>query len=399
MYKEYLVEFWYSAKALENSKLSFCVPNSGIYGEVGVNTFKNAIGSHYVPYFNEHVAPSSIYIVRPWFKTIGSRPTELKDLPCKLNNLTREVKGLKKQVHELEIEIPGDLKEIPTKLDDFTKNVSSLTSQVAELKTLQWELLAEFLSLPAEVASVQTKLKTLDALPSILLNVTQALNKFAQDAKEVSTESESDNETTQVPGFMVEFSKKKELNFFDFVIEDGEHIHLTKEQISAQKKIEEKAKAKDARRKGEIRKEYLIDLLGPEVVNKYYNEKLQYDRYCDKILNKRAKSRITNCDILTKKVLITLKVYIEDDTSEIIPEFKASDLHLGKWWTSIYKQIQERIDYLRTTKAELEIDLDRPLSEQDPLDRLNDLANKKRKHADDIHDFFRANKRLKISSV
>ncbi|GJT86363.1 hypothetical protein Tco_1068080 [Tanacetum coccineum] len=30
----------------------------------------------------------------------------------------------------------------------------------------------------------------------------------------------------------------------------------------------------------------------------------------------------------------------------------------------------------------------------DPLDRLNDLANKKRKHADDIHDFFRANKRL-----
>ncbi|GJU23498.1 hypothetical protein Tco_1156840 [Tanacetum coccineum] len=35
--------------------------------------------------------------------------------------------------------------------------------------------------------------------------------------------------------------------------------------------------------------------------------------------------------------------------------------------------------------------------EVDPLDRLNDLANKKRKHADDIHDFFRANKRLKSS--
>ncbi|GJY86618.1 retrovirus-related pol polyprotein from transposon TNT 1-94 [Tanacetum coccineum] len=65
--------------------------------------------------------------------------------------------------------------------------------------------------------------------------------------------------------------------------------------------------------------------------------------------------------------------------------------------TSIYKQIQERMDYLRTTKVELGIDLDRPLSNQDPLDRLNDLANKKRKHADDIHDFFRANKRLKSS--
>nr|GEZ40047.1 hypothetical protein [Tanacetum cinerariifolium] len=37
------------------------------------------------------------------------------------------------------------------------------------------------------------------------------------------------------------------------------------------------------------------------------------------------------------------------------------------------------------------------LIEQDPLDKLNDLANKKRKHVDDIHDYFRPNKRLKLS--
>nr|GEV60201.1 hypothetical protein [Tanacetum cinerariifolium] len=55
-------------------------------------------------------------------------PTELKDLPSKFNELTEEVKGLKKQVHELEIELPGDLKEIPTKLEEFTKTVTSLTS-------------------------------------------------------------------------------------------------------------------------------------------------------------------------------------------------------------------------------------------------------------------------------
>ncbi|GJT36076.1 hypothetical protein Tco_0926495 [Tanacetum coccineum] len=57
----------------------------------------------------------------------SSLPTELKDLPSKFNELTEEVKGLKKQV-----------------------------------------------------ASVQAKLKTLDALPCLLLNVTKALNKFAQ---------------------------------------------------------------------------------------------------------------------------------------------------------------------------------------------------------------------------
>ncbi|GJZ34371.1 hypothetical protein Tco_0580188, partial [Tanacetum coccineum] len=104
---------------------------------------------------------------------------ELKDLPFKFNELTEAVKGLKQQVHELEIELPRDLKEIPYKLEEFIKTVTSLTSQVAELKTLQWELPAEFVSLPVQVASVQAKLKTLDALAGLLLNVTKALNKFA----------------------------------------------------------------------------------------------------------------------------------------------------------------------------------------------------------------------------
>ncbi|GJY77395.1 hypothetical protein Tco_0482511 [Tanacetum coccineum] len=138
---------------------------------------------------------------------------------------------------------------------------------------------------------------------------------------------------------MVESSKKKELKKFEFVTESGEHVHLTKEQISAQKKIEEEAKAKAAKREGEIRKEELIDLLGPEVVNKYYNDKLKYDRYCDKMLNRREKSRITNYDILTRKGLITLKVYKEDDTSKIIPEFKASDLHLAN------KRLKSSVQY------------------------------------------------------
>nr|GEZ61473.1 hypothetical protein [Tanacetum cinerariifolium] len=70
MYKEYLAEFWYSAKALENSKVSFSVPTSGIYGEVGVNTFRNSIVSHYLPHSSECVAPPSINIVRPWFEII-----------------------------------------------------------------------------------------------------------------------------------------------------------------------------------------------------------------------------------------------------------------------------------------------------------------------------------------
>ncbi|GJW09217.1 hypothetical protein Tco_1575044 [Tanacetum coccineum] len=180
---------------------------------------------------------------------------------------------VKKQVHKLEIELPGDLKEIPTKLEDFTKTITSLTSQVAELETLQWELPAEFLSVPSQF---EMKLKK-----------------------------------------------------FDFITENGKHIHLTEEQINQQKKIEEEAKAEAAKQEGKVEKAELVDLLGAEVVNKYYNDKLQYDRYCDKMLNRRAESRITNCDVLTKKGPITLKVYREDGTSEVIPNFKAMNYVLG----------------------------------------------------------------------
>ncbi|GKB82079.1 hypothetical protein Tco_0948974 [Tanacetum coccineum] len=70
MYKEYLAEFWYSAKTLKNSKVSFFVPTGGIYGEVRINTFMNAIGAHYLPHSIEYVTPPSIDIVRPWFETI-----------------------------------------------------------------------------------------------------------------------------------------------------------------------------------------------------------------------------------------------------------------------------------------------------------------------------------------
>ncbi|GJT88923.1 hypothetical protein Tco_1070640 [Tanacetum coccineum] len=160
-------------------------------------------------------------------------------------------------------------------------------------------------------------------------HIKKTKGKKALSSEEVvkeSTGSDSDDDETYLSGSMVESSRIK-------------------------KKIEEEAKAEVAKRKSGVRKEELIDLLGPEVVN--------------------------------KKGPITLKVYREDITSEIIPNFKAST----------------RMDYIYTTEVELGIKLDIPLSKQDPLDKLNDLANKKRKHADDIHDYFKVNKRLKQDLV
>nr|GEU53269.1 hypothetical protein [Tanacetum cinerariifolium] len=96
----------------------------------------------------------------------SSLPTELKDLPSKFNELTEEIKRLKTQVHKLEIKLPKELKEIPTKLEDFTKTATT------------------------KVESAQAKLKTLDALPRVLLNVIKTLNKFAEVLESTSTKVE-----------------------------------------------------------------------------------------------------------------------------------------------------------------------------------------------------------------
>ncbi|GJX44318.1 hypothetical protein Tco_0260994 [Tanacetum coccineum] len=206
----------------------------------------------------------------------------------------------------------------------------------------------------------------------------------SKDAEEEGAESDSDDDTINLAGSMVESSKKKKMKKFDFVTKGGEHVHFTKEQIKEHKRIGESVKADAAKQEVEERKEEWIDLLGVDEVTKYYKAKFQYDKYCDKMLNRRAQSRITNCDVLTRKGPITLKVYREDGTNEVIPNFKASDLHLGEWREVV-------------KASELGIDLDKPLGEQNPLERLNDLARKKRKHTDDIHDLFRSTKKFKSS--
>ncbi|GKE24425.1 hypothetical protein Tco_1435937, partial [Tanacetum coccineum] len=55
-------KFWYSAKALNNSKVSFSIPTGGIYEVLGLNTFRKAIGAHYMSYSSNYENPPSIDI-------------------------------------------------------------------------------------------------------------------------------------------------------------------------------------------------------------------------------------------------------------------------------------------------------------------------------------------------
>ncbi|GJT02600.1 hypothetical protein Tco_0823769 [Tanacetum coccineum] len=172
----------------------------------------------------------------------------------------------------------------------------------------------------------------------------------SKDTEEEETESDSENNYANLADSMIESSKKKKMKNFDFVTVDGDHIHLTEEQIKEQKRIEESLKTDLAKQEVDKEKNELVDLMG--------------------------------IDVVTKAGPITLKVYKEDGTDEVIANFKL---------------IKTRMYYLRHTEEELKIDFDKPLEEQDPLDELNDVANKNRIRVDDFHDYFRSTKKFKPS--
>ncbi|GKB24556.1 hypothetical protein Tco_0863957 [Tanacetum coccineum] len=120
------------------------------------------------------------------------------------------------------------------------------------------------------------------------------------------------------------------------------------------------------RKKG---KKFLIKTLGQDVVEKVYKDKVKYDKYCLKMLNKRAQGKITNYDVLTKG----------KEMMDACPKRTEAG------WNIIYTQIRQKLDEIHKTKAGLE---------QDPITNLNQLATRKRKSADNLHDYFKSTKSI-----
>ncbi|GJW75277.1 hypothetical protein Tco_0134647 [Tanacetum coccineum] len=269
-----------------------------------------------------------------------------QDEPITISNESEEEEVEKDDTHATSHDVPEDT-SIPYELEQqkakSEAKVASLKARplypninqlidllVAELKNIQWELPVEFQALPSQVSLVQEKLKTLDSLPSLLNKVTDTLNRFAT------------------------------------IVENASAC-----QASASPAEGEKNTTKDAKTNLQNK---LVDLL--------------------------KSSKIINCDVLAQKGPILLKVYKEDGTIEVIANFKVSDLHLAEWrevihdypdrkekrWKPIYGLIKTRMEYIDQTEKELKIDFNKPLKEQDPLNELNELANKKRKRTSYLKD-------------
>ncbi|GKC92144.1 retrovirus-related pol polyprotein from transposon TNT 1-94 [Tanacetum coccineum] len=232
--------------------------------------------------------------------------------------------------HDFASCLPTELKELPSKITGLSREIIELKKHVAELKNIKWELPAEFLTLQSQVSLVQEKLKILDSLLSLWHKVTDTLTRFATMVKNASG-------ATSI------------------------NVPLAGKATTSPAEREKNTKDADTNLKDE-----LVDLLGKNVVTQYYTKKLLFDKYYDKMLKRTKSSKIIKCKVLTKKGPITLKIYREDGSDEVISNLKT------------------RLDQLTQTEQELKIGLNKPLKEQDPLNELNELANKKRKRTSDL---------------
>nr|GEW29939.1 hypothetical protein [Tanacetum cinerariifolium] len=212
--------------------------------------------------------------------------------------------------------------------------------QVAELKKHKWKLPKELLDLPGHLFSVQSHIYTLEALPDLLNKVVDTLNRFASilNAHNKGVPLACKSTASPVKG-------EKNTNL------------VTKD----------------------VELENLADHISIYLVEEYHKKKLLYNKYCDKMLKRKKTPKVTNCEVLTKKGPITLKIYREDGSEEVISSRKT------------------RLDQQTQTKQELKIDLSKPIKEQDHMNELNELANKKRKRASDFSDEPRSAKKVKSS--
>ncbi|GKC07947.1 hypothetical protein Tco_0999557 [Tanacetum coccineum] len=295
----------------------------------------------------------------------SSIPTKLKELPSKINDIDGVVAEIKKYVEELEVEVPV------------------LTSNVVALEKIKLDLPARLLALPKQISSINvqlSKLKVLDALPSLLNKVTEALDRFptaielaSQKAGEISVPSagqagthpsEGEKYTTQVTITQL-FQRRNEKDAAKANLNKQPTIHetttvippiTTTTALMIPTTIVKVDVAKSKIKKG---KQNLIDLVGLKVVEKMYRDKVKYEKYYLKMLNQRALGKITNYDVLSRG-------------KEVMD---ASPKRTGVGWTTIYAQMRQRLDALRKAEAELELDLSKPLEEHDPIIKLNLLCN------------------------
>ncbi|GJZ73615.1 hypothetical protein Tco_0637761 [Tanacetum coccineum] len=241
-------------------------------------------------------------------------------------------------INQLTTLLVTSLKLELTKLLASHDFASYLPTKLQELPSKVTELSEEIKELKQHVKDMELELPgDLNKIPSKLETFTSTISSLSSQEKLKTLDS--------LPGLLKKVTNT--LNRFATLVENASRATTTGVP-SADKATASPAEGdKDANTN---LKNELVDLLGIDIVTQYYKKKLLYERY----------RKMGQLKSLKKSKLVTYS-----------------------WLNG------ERIEYLEQTEKELHIDFNKSLQEQDPLDELNDLANKKRKRTGDSTDHSR----------
>ncbi|GJZ25715.1 hypothetical protein Tco_0569968 [Tanacetum coccineum] len=191
-------------------------------------------------------------------------------------------------LHDFASCLPTELKELPSKIVGLSGEIKELKKHVRDIEI---KFPRDLKEIPTyQVSLVQEKLKILDSLPSLLCKVTDTLNRFA-----TMVENASGATSMNVPS-------------------------AGKSTVSPAEG-EKNTKDADTNLKDE---RYLEDFL----MTQYYTKKLLFDKYCDKMLKRKKSPKITKSEVLIKKGHITLKIYKEEGSDEVISNLKFESMKL-----------------------------------------------------------------------
>nr|GFA85480.1 hypothetical protein [Tanacetum cinerariifolium] len=257
-------------------KSSLYTPLRWIRGDIGITTFRNAFRAHYLPHSRQspsHPSPSTLVVgeMHKEAQQAAGGPTSLGAHP-QLNYGCDALAYSTAEANPRKF-APND--SIPSQqgMDEGTKNYSidhifeGTNPSVLVDKT---KYARDGLK-TAHTDLVQVKLQTLDTLPSLLKKVANTLTRFASIMKNASHTATSKGVPSASPATTSHAEGEKNTN------------HATKD-------------AKTTNLHNE-----LVDLLGIDIMTQYYNKKLLYDKYCDKMLKRKKISKIINCNVLTQK--------------------------------------------------------------------------------------------------
>nr|GEY58818.1 hypothetical protein [Tanacetum cinerariifolium] len=293
-YKEYLSEFWYTAKVLPYLKIWVSTPTGEVRGEICITTFRNSLRAQYLSHSSMYVTLPFITIVRPWFATIchngkiGAKGTLKKsylplrwskwypsrlskiiweDLIHKLNKKTKEKivpyprPELSKLLssHDFASLLPTELKELPSKIIGLSREIKELKQHI---KDMEIELPGDLKEIPSKLENFTPTITNLLFYVAKLKNIQLKLPAEFLDLPHLASSVQEKLKTLDsLPGLLKTITNT--LNKFTTLVENASGA-TTMGVPSADKAIASPAKGeKDA----DINlKNELVDLLGIDIV-------------------------------------------------------------------------------------------------------------------------------------